>query len=104
MRKKIFILTMICAVLGVGAAVAQCTPVTITPGIPWFEDFESYPHNSAVPLDNCWATPETLVVDNGTSPFVYTGYPYACHSGSNSLELKRSPVMVVFPEFANKRV
>ena len=101
MRKKIFILTMMCAVLGVGAAVAQCTPETITPGIPWFEDFESYPHNSAVPLDNCWATPETLVVDNGTSPFVYTGYPYACHSGSNSLELKRSPVMVVFPEFAN---
>ena len=101
MRKKIFILTVICAVLGVGAAVAQCTPVTITPGIPWFEDFESYPHNSAVPLDNCWATPETLVVDNGTSPFVYTGYPYACHSGSNSLELKRSPVMVVFPEFTN---
>jgi hypothetical protein len=92
---------MVFALFGVFTAVAQCVPVLITPDNPWFEDFESYPHNAAVPLDTCWATPETLVVDNGTSPFVYTGYPYACHSGSNSLELKRSPVMVVFPEFAN---
>ena len=101
MRKKIYVLTMVFALFGVFTAVAQCVPVLITPDNPWFEDFESYPHNAAVPLDTCWATPETLVVDNGTSPFVYTGYPYACHSGSNSLELKRSPVMVVFPEFAN---
>lgn len=92
---------MVFALFGVFAAVAQCVPVLITPDNPWFEDFEGYPHNAAVPLDTCWATPETKVVDNGTSPFVYTGYPYACHSGSNSLELKQSPVMVVFPEFAN---
>ena len=99
MREKIFVWTVIC--LFFSAARAQCPPVQITPGIPWFEDFEGYPHNAAVPLDACWATPETLVVNNGTSPFVYTGYPYACHSGDNSLELKQSPVMVVFPEFAN---
>ena len=90
-----------CVILGIGAAVAQCPPVQIVPGIPWYEDFEGYPQNAAVPLDVCWATPETLVVNNGTSPFVYTGYPYACHSGNNSLEMKQSPVMVVFPEFAN---
>ena len=101
MRKKIYILTVICVLFGVGAAMAQCNPVLITPDNPWFEDFEGYAHNSAVPLDACWATPESLVVNNGTSPFVYTGYPYACHSGSNSLELKQSPVTVVFPEFAN---
>jgi len=99
MRKKIYVLAVMCVIFR--AAVAQCPPVEITPGIPWFEDFEGYPHNAAVPLDACWATPETLVVNNGVSPFVYTGYPYACHSGSNSLELKQSPVMVVFPEFAN---
>jgi len=90
-----------CVILGIGAAVAQCPPVQIVPGIPWYEDFEGYPQNAAVPLDVCWATPETLVVNNGTSPFVYTGFPYACHSGNNSLEMKQSPVMVVFPEFAN---
>ena len=90
-----------CVILGIGAAVAQCPPVQIVPGIPWYEDFEGYPQNAAVPLDVCWATPETLVVNNGTSPFVYTGFPYACHSGFNSLEMKQSPVMVVFPEFTN---
>ena len=99
MREKIYALTVMCVVFG--TAVAQCPPVQITPGIPWFEDFEGYPHNAAVPLDTCWATPETLAVNNGVSPFVYTGYPYACHSGDNSLELKQSPVMAVFPEFAN---
>ena len=101
MRKKRSILTVICVFFGIMAAVAQCPPETIVPGIPWFEDFESYPLNEAVPLDSCWATPETLVVNNGVSPFVYTGYPYACHSGFNSLEMKQSPVMVVFPEFTN---
>ena len=99
MRKKIYVLAVMCVIFG--AAVAQCPPVEITPGIPWFEDFEGYPHNAAVPLNACWATPETRVVNNGVSPFVYTGYPYACHSGDNSLEMKQSPVMVVFPEFAN---
>ena len=101
MRKRTFILTAICLLSGICTAVAQCPPVQIVPGIPWFEDFEGYPHSAAVPLDACWTTPETLVVNNGVSPFVYTGYPYACHSGDNSLELKQSPVMVVFPEFAN---
>jgi len=90
-----------CVIIGARVAVAQCTPELISPEYPWFEDFETYAHNGAVPLNVCWATPETLVVNNGVSPFVYTGYPYACHSGSNSLELKQSPVMVVFPEFAN---
>ena len=101
MRIKILVLSVICLLLGFGVAVAQCPPVQIVPGIPWYEDFEGYPQNAAVPLDVCWATPETLVVNNGTSPFVYTGFPYACHSGNNSLEMKQSPVMVVFPEFAN---
>ena len=99
MRKKIYVLAVMCVIFG--TAMAQCPPVQIVPGIPWFEDFEGYPHNAAVPLDACWATPETRVVNNGVSPFVYTGYPYACHSGDNSLELKQSPVMVVLPEFAN---
>ena len=101
---KHFCIFIMVLVIGLGGGLslqAQCPPVQITPGIPWFEDFESYPHNAAVPLNVCWATPETLVVNNGTSPFVYTGYPYACHSGDNSLELKQSPVMAVFPEFAN---
>ncbi len=104
MRKRLSIAlltTFLSFLAGPAAVYAQCPPVTIEVDNPWFEDFESYPHNAAVPLSDCWATPESLVVDNGTSPFVYTGYPYASHSGSNSLELKRSPVMVVFPEFTN---
>jgi len=101
MRKKLSILTVLFVIFGIKLAVAQCPPDTIMPGVPWFEDFEGYPHNGAMPLGFCWATPETLVVNNGVSPFVYTGYPYACHSGDNSLELKQSPVMVVFPEFTN---
>lgn len=108
MRKQLFPVVALCFVgffFSVRAVQAQpsgnCSPIFLTLNESWFEDFEGYPHNAAVPLEECWDTPQTLVVDNGTSPFVYTGYPYACHSGSNSLELKRSPVMVVLPEFAN---
>ena len=77
-----------------------CDAVTITEDNPWTEDFESYP-GSGAQMFVCWETPVTLVVDNGTAPFVYCGYGQACHSGQNSAELKGGTNMLVLPEFTN---
>lgn len=82
----------------------SCGLFPITEADPWFENFESYGTGSgahSVPVDICWATPETLQVNNGVSPFVYCGWSGSTYSGSNSLEMKGSPTMVVFPEFSN---
>ncbi len=81
----------------------SCGQITIDETTPWFEDFEGYPGaaNTAVSVGACWATPETQVVDNGTSPFVYLGYANSAYSGLNTLEMKGGPTMVVLPEFSN---
>ena len=78
----------------------SCGLYTISETIPWFEDFEGY-SGGAVPVGPCWATPETQQVNNGLSPFVYTGWSASAYSGANTLEMKGGPTMVVLPEFSN---
>ena len=77
-----------------------CGALTITAEEPWTENFEGYTGSGVQPFV-CWATPVTEVVDNGTSPFVYCGYAQACHSGSNSAEMKGNNNMLVLPDFTN---
>ena len=78
----------------------SCGQITIDETNPWFEDFESY-SGGAVSVGPCWATPETQQVNNGLSPFVYTGWSASAYSGANTLEMKGGPTMVVLPEFSN---
>ncbi len=74
-----------------------CDAIPITEATPWFEDFEGYQGSGEQPFV-CWATPVTA---SGGGPFVYCGYTPACHSGSNSAELKGATQMLVLPEFSN---
>ena len=83
--------------------VTTCDPITIANDSLWFEDFESFSGSGIVPLPNCWDAAE-ISIDHG-SPFLICGWPPACHSGYNSLELRgdyNEKNIVVLPQFTNQ--
>lgn len=80
-----------------------CNPIAIANDSFWFEDFESISGNGIVPLPNCWDAAETSIAHG--SPFITCGWPPACHSGYNSLELRgnyNEKNIVVLPQFSNQ--